>query len=276
MVKKILLSTACVAGLAWLFLGSAAVSHVGQLFGAAKDKVAESFPIEYELERAEGMVRKIGPEVEKAKRTVAEEQVDIGELEREIVRIERRAEVGGEKVRLQNAALKTGEKTYVVGARTIGRGQLENELRMSFDGLKNDNSLLEAKRRLLEARTAALSAAVQKLEVVRSEEANLRTNIESLRARLRHTQAMEACSNRITLDDGALAQAKEILARCQKRISIAAKMVENESGSIFAAPTGADHGDVTAEVDRYFGSRSGEATVEGAATVAAPADRGGR
>ena len=166
------------------------------MFGDVKAQVNEAFPVEYELERAEGMIRKIGPEVERAKRTVAEEQVEITELDQEISRIERRTETAGQKIKLQSAALKTGEKSYTVGARTMSRDRLENELRQGFDGFKNDQSLLEAKRNLLQARTAALAAAIQKLETVRSEEANLLTAVEGLRARLRHTQAMEACSNR--------------------------------------------------------------------------------
>lgn len=254
MVKKILFTAAAVAGLAFLFLGPAAFSHVGQYFGEAKAAVANSFPIESELERAEGMVRKIGPELERAKKSVAEEQVEISELENEILRIERRSVDGESKVKLQSAALKTGDKTFVVGARSMSRGQLEHELKLAFDAFRNDKSLLDAKRALLEARTAALAAAIQKLEVVRAEEANLQTNIENLRARLRHTQAMEAvASNRVTLDDGALAQAKEILARCKKRIDVAAKMVENETGTALL-PAGGDGRDVTAEVDRYFGA----------------------
>ncbi len=268
MGKKILLTVAGVAVLGFIFLGPrAAFSHVGHMFGNAKAHVNEAFPVEYELERAEGMIRKIGPEVERAKRTVAEEQVEISELDQEISRIERRSETTGQKVRLQSAALKTGEKTYTVGARTMSRERLENELRQGFDGYKNDQSLLDAKRKLLEARTAALAAAIQKLETVRSEEANLLTAVEGLRARLRHTQAMEACSNKITLDDGALAQAKEILARCKKRIDVAAKVVEFDRSGSFGEPVGETR-DVVAEVERFFaGPEAAEAVPVGLTTA---------
>jgi chromosome segregation ATPase len=268
MFKKILFIAIGVAGLAFLVMGPAAFSHASHAIGSAKSAVEDAFPVEYELERAEATVRKIGPEVDKAKRVVAEEQVEIAELEREIARLEKRAEEGGRKVRVQHAALKTGDSTFVLGARRMSRAQLEHELRGAFDGLRNDETLLESKRKLLDARVGALSAAIRKLETVKAEEAGLMTTIENLRARLRHTQALEACGSKMTLDDGALARAKEILERCRRRVDVAAKMVENESGaSPFA--TSADSRDVVAEVDRYIG---GDAAVEVEAqgTVVAP------
>ncbi|HYC76777.1 MAG TPA: hypothetical protein VEI02_04025 [Planctomycetota bacterium] len=276
MLKKILIGSAATLGVAFLLVGGSVFDHVSSLFGSARESVQEALPVEYELQRAEDMVRKIGPEVEKAKRTVAEEQVAIDELEAEIARIERRAEGAEEKVKLQNAALKTGERTYVLGARSVGRAQLESEMRLAFDGLRDDRKLAEAKRRLLEARVASLSAAVRKLETVRSEETGLRTTIENLRARLRHTQAMEAVAGRMTLDDGALAKAKEILARCRKRIDVAAKMLENETGAVGSPASGPETRDVCAEVDRFFDEerRGAEASsvvvAPSAATDAAP------
>jgi chromosome segregation ATPase len=266
MGKKIVFLVAGVAGLAFLVLGPAAFTHVGRICGNVRAQVADAVPVEHELERAESMIRKIAPEVEKAKRTVAEEQVEITELEQEIGRLERRAEDSGRKVKLQSAALKTGEKAYVVGARSMSRTQLENELKTGFDGLKNDQALLDAKKKLLEARTAALAAAIHKLEVVRAEESNLLTAVEGLRARLRHTQALEACSQKMTLDDGALAQAKDILARCKKRIDVAAKVVEYDRSGSFGGPE-TESRDVVAEVDAYFAVPTVEAVPASSTTA---------
>jgi predicted nucleic acid-binding Zn-ribbon protein len=260
MLKKILIGTAAATGVALLVFGPAVFSHARHAIGAIRTEVEDSLPIDYELRRAEQFVREIGPEVDKAKRAVAEEQVEIADLEREVAGLEKRIATGEQRVKVKNAALKTGDASFTFAGRTYSRRQVENDLRLAFDEFRNDQILLDGKKKLLEARTAALSAAIQKLENVRAQESTLVANIEHLRARLRQAEALEAVSAKVVLDDGALAQAKEILARCRKRIEVAAKMVENECG----VPGGGipveavEPRDISAEVDRYFGEESAE------------------
>jgi hypothetical protein len=255
MLKKILIGTAVVGGVGLLVLGPAVFSHARHAIGALRHGVEEAFPIEYELQRAEQLVREIGPEIDKARRAVAEEQVDIADLEREVGGLEKRISDGEHKVKVKNAALKSGEKSFTFAGRVYSRQQVENDLRLTFDDFRNSQTLLEGKKKLLEARTASLAAAIQKLENVRAQETTLAANIEHMRARLRQAQAMEAVSGRVVLDDGALAQAKEILMRCRKRIEVAAKMVENDTTAPSSSiPVEAiEPRDISAEVDRYFG-----------------------
>jgi predicted nucleic acid-binding Zn-ribbon protein len=273
MLKKIILGTVVVGGIALLVLGPAVFSHVRHAIGAVRQGVSEAFPIEYELQRAEQYVRDIGPEIEKAKRAVAEEQVEIGDLEREVIGLEKRIGEGEHKVKVKNAALKTGDRSFTFAGRVYSRQQVENDLRLTFDDFRNGQTLLDGKKKLLEARTAALAAAIQKLENVRSPESTLVANIEHLRAKLRQAEALEAVSGRVVLDDGALAQAKEILGRCRKRIEVAAKMVENDTGSPAAGATipveAVEPRDISAEVDRFFDGP--ERATQTAAAPAAPA-----
>jgi predicted nucleic acid-binding Zn-ribbon protein len=277
MLKKIVIGTAVLTGVSLLVLGPAVFSHAKHAMSSIRQGVEEAFPIEYELQRAEQLVREIGPEVDKARRAVAEEQVEIGELERDVNGLEKKITDGERKVKVKNAALKGGEKTFTFAGRTYSRAQVENDLRLTFDDFRNSQMLLEGRKKLLEARTASLAAAIQKLESVRSQETALAANIEHLRARLRQTQALEAVSGRVVLDDGALAQAKEILGRCRKRIEVAAKMVENDSGT----PAGVipveamELRDISAEVDRYFGEVEAPAKAAPTASAEPTATPGG-
>jgi hypothetical protein len=280
MLKKMIVGTVVAGGIALLVLGPAVFSHVRHAIGAVREGVSEAFPIEYELQRAEKLVREIGPEIDKAKRAVAEEQVEIADLEREVIGLEKRVGDGEHKVKVKNAALKTGEKSFTFAGRSYSRQQVENDLRLTFDDFRNGQTLLEGKKKLLEARTAALAAAIQKLETVRSQESTLVANIEHLKARLRQAQALEAVSGRVVLDDGALAQAKEILGRCRKRIEVAAKMVENETGTPVAGGTipieAVEPRDISAEVDRFFGGpeRAGQTAAAPATAPPTPAPGG--
>ena len=274
MLKKMLIGTAVLTGVSLLVVGPAVFSHAKHALGAVRQSVEEAFPIEYELQRAERLVRDIGPEIDKARRAVAEEQVEISDLEREVLGLEKRINDGERKVKVKHAALKTGEKSFTFAGRVYTRSQVENDLRLTFDEFRNSQLLIEGKKKLLEARTASLAAAIQKLENVRAQETTMAANIESLRARLRQTEALEAVSGRVVLDDGALAQAKEILGRCKKRIEVAAKMVENDTGT----PSGTipaeavEPRDISAEVDRYF---QGPETEKAATAGATPAPTAG-
>jgi peptidoglycan hydrolase CwlO-like protein len=270
MLKKMLIGTAVLTGVALLVVGPAVFSHAKHALGAVRQSVEEAFPIEYELQRAERLVRDIGPEIDKARRAVAEEQVEISDLEREVLGLEKRINDGERKVKVKHAALKTGEKSFTFAGRVYSRSQVENDLRLTFDEFRNSQLLIEGKKKLLEARTASLAAAIQKLENVRAQETTMVANIENLRARLRQTEALEAVSGRVVLDDGALAQAKEILGRCKKRIEVAAKMVENDTGTPSGTiPTDAvEPRDISAEVDRYFQGPEAEKAATASSTPA--------
>src|SRR5262245_25085709 len=137
MLKKLLIGTAVLTGVALLVVGPAVFSHARHALGAVRSSVEEAFPIEYELQRAERLVRDIGPEIDKARRAVAEEQVEISDLEREVLGLEKKISDGEHKVKVKNAALKTGEKSFTFAGRVYSRTQVENDLRLTFDEFRN-------------------------------------------------------------------------------------------------------------------------------------------
>ena len=81
--------------------------------------------------------------------------------------LEKKITDGEHKVKVKHAALKSGEKSFTFAGRVYSRAQVENDLRLTFDDFRNSQMLLEGKKKLLEARTASLAAAIQKLENVR-------------------------------------------------------------------------------------------------------------
>ncbi len=261
MVKKIVIGAGVVTVLAFLVFGPAAFSHVKHAFHWARESVHDAVPIEYQLEQAERMIEDIIPEIEASKQVVAQEQVEIRYLTEEIARIERIQSGEGERIQARNAVLKAGEGPLVIAGRPCSRTVAENELRIALKKHQNNSALVESKRRLLDARRRSLAAGQHKLDTVCGEKENLEIAVEQLRARLRETQALEATSAKLVLDDTKLAEVQEILGRCRKRLDVAQQLLENEAGSLIETP-GADEvpvTDVTAEVDRWFGRQPAEA-----------------
>ncbi len=188
------------------------------------------------------------------RRVVAQEQVEIRYLQDEIARLERVQTEDGARIQASSAALKSGTVQLVVAGRPYSRSGLENDVRLALRKHQTNHGLLESKRRLLDARQRSLAAAQQKLTAVCGEKENLVIAVEQLRARLRETQALEASSCRIDLDDTKLAEAKETIARVRKRLDVAQQLIENDSGGILEIPETDPQVDVTSEVDRYFGA----------------------
>ncbi len=90
MVKKIIIGSAVVLGIAFLVAGPGIFSHVGHVFHKARSSIQDALPLEYELERAEGMIEKITPEIEEGRKIVAQEQVEARYLGNEIAALEAR------------------------------------------------------------------------------------------------------------------------------------------------------------------------------------------
>jgi hypothetical protein len=269
MLKKIIIGAGALTLLATLIAGPAVFRHAKNAFCWARESVNDAVPLEYQLEQAERTIDDIIPEIEANKRVVAQEQVEIRYLGDEIDRLSKVQAEDGERIKVHNAALKTGRPEFVVAGRSYSRAVMENELRLALKKHQNNQSLLESKRRLLEARQRSLQAARQKLDTVVAEKENLAVAVEQLRAQLRETQALEATTNRFQLDDTKLAEVKEALARVRKRLDVAQQVIENEAGATIELPQDVPAVDVTVEVDRYFSNRAAPlqvaCPVEGAA-----------
>ena len=83
MVKKTLFLGAAVLLLAVLFFGRGAVSYVTTAVDRVQDQVKSNVPVKFEIDRARGMIRDLGPEIERNMHLIAREEVEIAKLERE-------------------------------------------------------------------------------------------------------------------------------------------------------------------------------------------------
>lgn len=268
MIKKILGIgiVAVVAG--FLLLGTGFGSYVGTAMGIFKEKIRGSIPTEFEIRRAENMIAGIVPEIQACKKVVAEEEVAVDYLESEIRELAAVQTQNRKKIDIQRVALERGESYYHFGGHRYSRAALEVQLERSFDEFTQNETLVETKNRLLESRLQSLEAAKVKLEQVRLEKSRLENQVQNLYAQLRQVEAMEANATHFTLDDSKLARAKELLARCKKRLDVAQKMIENDREILPEIDISAEgeSRDIVSEVARYFAEREGR--VDPAASVA--------
>lgn len=272
MLKKLLILVGGAAVVGYLALGTNLFSYVGTTAGVIKDEIGGSIPVEFELKRAEKLIGEIIPEIQASKKVVAQEEVEVEYLRNEIASLDQDQSKLHRRVMIQKSALEGGATKCSFGGRTYARTQVESDLAESFERYRNTDSLLESKRRLLDSREASLSAAKQKLERVKVEKERMENLVETLYAQLRQVQAMEASSSTVVLNDGALSRAKDLIARCQKRLDVAQRMIVNEDGDakieIDVELEGVEPRDIVFEVNEYFARESTETPESAAATAA--------
>lgn len=207
--------------------------HFGSYFSTISNSVRESvrgsIPVEFEIKRAEKLIRAIDPEIHDCKREVARAEVELEHLVREVARL-------GKTVAKQERKLKNGSSlltdakvsSFALSGRSYSRRRVEIDLGRTFEIYKNNKAMLMSKTALIERQTMAVGASRAKLDSVRTRKAELENTIASLKVQKHYLDALAASSRRLDLDDSALSHATEVLAEVKKRLDVAQRMIEDD------------------------------------------------
>jgi hypothetical protein len=84
MLKKLVVGTATAAIAGGLLLGSEAVSYVRTFGSNVREAVKSEISVEFELDRIRNEVDNLMPEIRKHMTIVAEQSVDVKDLDREL------------------------------------------------------------------------------------------------------------------------------------------------------------------------------------------------
>jgi len=218
-------------GAAGMFLfGDHAGSYFSTVGNSVRDQVRESIPVEFEIKRAEKLIRAIDPEIEDCKREVARAEVELDHLVAQIARLQKTVKKQERKLRDGAELLGTNAKvsSYSLGGNTYSRRRVEIDLERTFEMFKNNEAILASKQKLIERQTMAVGASRIKLDSVRTRKAELEGTIASLKVQKQHLDALAASSRRFDLDDSALGKATEVLANVKKRLDVTQKMIEDD------------------------------------------------
>jgi len=227
--KWMLLSGAVLGGAGFLFLGTDFPSYLGTMASSVRESVAGQIPVEFELKRAEGLIRQIDPQIESCKRDLARSEVELEELHQSVQRLDK--VVGGEEKKLRvGAKMLSGDGTGEVQLASDNgvRRRVNADLQRTKDSFVNNTAILKTKRALIERQEKAVDAAKQRLIAVRTEREALEDQVRSLKTQQQQVEALAATSSRFDLDSTALSQAKEVIAGVKKRLDIAQRMLEND------------------------------------------------
>lgn len=271
------LKFAVAAGAAVLLLGGFVfgremVSYVQTSANSVRTAVKDSVPVEFELQRARTMLEQIIPEMHASIRTIAQEEVELKALERDIEKAEQA--IADERTRLARLReeLAVDQANYRIGGRSYSRDQVRNELSNRLNRLKESEVVLASKQRMLQAREQSLTSAIETLESTKSRKALLEEKVAALESQHRLVQAT-ATNNGIEIDDSKLAQTEKLIGDIRKRLDVAERVLAREAQ--FVQPMELDpieEQDLLADVDAYLESHGSQDDAEDAESTAYRAD----
>jgi peptidoglycan hydrolase CwlO-like protein len=255
MLKKTLIIGGIVLLVGGIIAGKNARSYVKTSVSRVKHAFKDNVPIEYEIDRARTMIKDLRPEIEQNMKLIAQEEVEVEKLRRQIESGEEQlAKCKGDILRL-TTDLDEGGSVFTYAGHTFTKSEVESDLSNRFERFKTKDATVLNLKKVLTAREKGLDAARQKLDGMLAAKRQLEVNIENLEARLTMVEVAQTTSE-FNFDESHLSRTKELIDEIQTRIDVAERLVNAETHFADEIPLDAEEGesDITADVAEYFGA----------------------
>jgi peptidoglycan hydrolase CwlO-like protein len=226
-IRKMLVVGGGAALMGLVFVGRDALSYLRTSAGYVTDAVQESVPIEFQIDRARGMVRDLVPEVRKNMHVIAKEEVEVQRLDEQIADTESRLAKEKEQLLRLKTDLASGNGKFQYGGRSYTADEVKADLANRFDRYKTGEATLASLKDIRQARQKSLTAARQKLEGMLAAKRQLQVEVENLEARLQMIAAAKTTSD-YQFDDSRLGRVKELVSNLRNRLEVAERLVNAE------------------------------------------------
>jgi chromosome segregation ATPase len=227
MIKKMLIVGGGAALLGLVFVGRDAMSYLRTSAGYVSDAVKETVPIEFQVDRARGMIQDLVPEVKKNMHVIAKEEVEVQRLDEQIADTRTRLAKEKEQLLRLKTDLASGKHEFNYAGRIYTASEVKTDLASRFDRYKTGEATLASLVEIRGARQKSLAAARQKLEGMLASKRQLQVEVENLEARLQMIAAAKSTSN-YQFDDSRLGHVKELVSNLRNRLEVTEKLVNAE------------------------------------------------
>lgn len=232
--------------------GSEGLSYLTTAGRLVKDQVRVTVPIEFELERARTMVIGLVPEVRQNMIVIAQEEVGVEHLRKELARAE--SDLAKQKGQIITLRQDVENKTGVLkkGLRNATSEEVRDELARRFSRYQTAEATVAAKVQLLEAREKSLLAARSKVDNMLNVKKDLELQIEQLESRLK-TQQSQSVTSEVAFDDSRVSKCRQLVDDLRIRLEVADRLLASQVGvTDLSEPTITASGDITEQIDNYF------------------------
>lgn len=224
MIKKAIFGGAVVFLAATVFFGRDVASYVRTSANYVTDSVTNSVPMEFQIDRARGMIDDLVPEIRKNMHVIAKEEVEVKKLQEQIADAEANLEQDQAELKQLTDDLATGDDVFHYAGRSYTAGQVKVDLANRFERYKVNEATLGSLRDIYAARQRSLEAARDKLEGMLVAKRQLQVDVENLEARLQMVAAAQTTAE-YNFDDSKLGRVKDLIEELQTKLDVAERMV---------------------------------------------------
>ena len=259
MLKKIVVGGLSLALAGGLLLGSDAFSYLRTFGGQVREVVKSEISVEFELDRIRDEVDNLVPEIRRHMTIVAEQSVDVKDLERDLA--DKEASLGKQKdaIIALRSDLESGRDSFTYRAVSYSRGEVESDLAHRFESFCSAEEGVKRDRQILAAQRDTLRANQKKLDTMLSRKQDLVVKVAQLEARLKQVQAAEAI-NSIEIDDSQLAHVEKMIKEMNHALDVRESVLETEGQVLGRIPVNEEpapkNGDIIGEIDSHFGLKN--------------------
>lgn len=261
MLKKIVVGTAALSLAGGLLLGADALSYLRTFGGNVRDAVKSEISVEFELDRIRDEVDNLMPEIRRHMTIVAEQSVDVKDLDRDLAEKEASLSRQKEAILALRTDLETGKDSFTYRAVSYSRGEVEADLAQRFESFCTAEDCVKRDRQILTAQRDTLRANQKKLDTMLSRKQDLIVKVAQLEARLKQVQAAEAV-NSIEIDDSHLAHVEKMIKDMNHALDVRESVLETEGQVLGRIPVDEEpapkRGNILGEIDSHFGLDSAD------------------
>lgn len=259
MLKKLVMGTAAAALAGSLVLGSDALSYLKTFGSNVRQAVKSEISVEFELDRIRHEVDNLMPEIRSHMTVVAEQSVDVKDLDRDLTAREASLERQKEAILALRTDLESGKNHFTYRAVSYTRDEVEADLAQRFATYCTAEGSVKRDRQILAAQRDTLRANQKKLDAMLTRKQDLIVKVAQLEARLKQVQAAETI-NAIEIDDTRLAHVEKMIRDMNRALDVRESLLETEGqvlGRIPVEDTDApEKGNIIGEIDSHFGVES--------------------
>lgn len=256
MLKKAIVGslTALLAG--GMIFGTDIFSYATTACSNVREAVKSEITPEFELDRIRNEIDKLMPEIRQHMTVVAEQSVDVKDLEREITERDTKLESQKDAILALRNDLSSGKDSFSYRRVSYSRAEVEADLASRFDSYRLGEEAVTRDRQILAAQRQTLRANQKKLDSMMSRKQELAVSVSQLEARLKTIQATEAI-NAIEVDDTKLSRVESMIKDLNHALDVRESVLETEGTVLGRIPVEegeiAVDGDVVSEIDQHFG-----------------------
>jgi len=255
MIRKSL-ATAAVLGIgAVMLLGTDACSYARTLFGNVRESVRSEIEPAFKLDSIRDQVDSLMPEIRQHMKVVAEQVVDIRNMQAGIV--EKQNQLNNQKASILalRSDLDSSQDEFTYRQVSYTRHEVESDLGDRFGAYQLLEASLDRDLKILAATRETLKANQKSLDSMMSRKQDLAVKVSQAESRLKQIQATETV-NSLEVDDTQLSRVEEQLRELNHDMDVRETLLETEGHALGRIPIEESvipQTDVIGEIDQHFG-----------------------